>query len=223
MKQFELSSIGGFLQLDRFVYPYVITPGGILLNLNDLRNPFHSTLNEFIGRFQTQTEDVLMHYSKIIQYGIRFIKKYKYYYQTIDNRFISLNDLLLSHRSLFFVQLFNSDKISLVNLHEHYRSDYLNLVTTNFNRCGYINKQPCVNGWSTFDSIDIYHNKRARLAQIHETLLINWLLIYDHREVEVHQQTTELVLIEQPTEVINNQLKRIDHELLRKRVQMFNI
>ena len=53
---------------------------------------------------------------KIVEYGTRYIKKYKYYYKNIDDKFISLHHLLLSHRSFFFIQLFNSNQISLKNL-----------------------------------------------------------------------------------------------------------
>jgi len=158
---------------------------------------------------------------KIVEYGTRYIKKYKYYYKNVDEKFISLYHLLLSHRSLFFVQLFNSNKISLTNLHEYYRSDFSNLLTNNISNCGYVNNQPCINGWSLFDST-INNETKSRLAIQDEVILINWLLIYDNKCVQVHYQLNDLILIKQQLSLLTEKMKFIQNEHIKKRAILMN-
>lgn len=217
----DLASIGGYLQLDRCIYPYIISSSDILLNLNDLRQPFNATLHVLMPYFLPQSSNLMNNYMKIVDYGTRFIKKYKYYYKNIDDKFISLSHLLLLHRSFFFVQLFNSKKISLTDLHEYYRSDFSNLLSNNISNCGYLNNQPCVNSWSLFDST-ITMDKRMRLANASEILLINWLLIYDHQSLHVHNQTNDLILVKQPLSLINEKMKVLQNEHVKKRAILLN-
>lgn len=219
--QLDLASIGGYLQLDRCIYPYIISSSDILLNLNDLRQPFNATLHVLMPYFLPQSSNLMNNYMKIVDYGTRFIKKYKYYYKNIDDKFISLSHLLLLHRSFFFVQLFNSKKISLTDLHEYYRSDFSNLLSNNISNCGYLNNQPCVNSWSLFDST-ITMDKRMRLANASEILLINWLLIYDHQSLHVHNQTNDLILVKQPLSLINEKMKVLQNEHVKKRAILLN-
>lgn len=162
---------------------------------------------------------------KIVDHGTRFIKKYKYYYKTIDNQFIRLEHLLLLHRSVLFVQLFPSDRTSLLHLHENYRGDFYNLLTKNLSHCGFINDQPCVNSWSLYDSLTSGESQ-ARLATEDEILLINWLLIYNHREAQVHQYqqqpNQELVLVKQPLSLLMETFQPIQNEHIRKRAIFTN-
>ena len=214
--QFDLASIGGYLQLDRCIYPYIISSSDILLNLNDLRQPFNTTLHVLMPYFLPQSSNLINNYMKIVDYGTRFIKKYKYYYKNIDEKFISLYHLLLLHRSFFFVQLFNSKKISLTDLHEYYRSDFSNLLCNNISNCGYLNNQPCLNSWSLFDST-VTIEKRMRLANQDEILLINWLLIYNNQCLCVHNQTNDLILVKQQLSFINEKMKFLQNEHIKKR------
>ncbi|CAF1192862.1 unnamed protein product [Adineta steineri] len=217
----DLSSIGGYLQLDRCIYPYIITSSDILLNLNDLRKPFNSTLNTLMPYFHSQPLNLINNYMKIIEYGTRYIKKYKYYYKNVDEKFISLYQLLLSHREFFFVQLFNSNKISLTDLHEYYRSDFSNLLTNNLSDCGYLNNQPCINGWSLYDSI-LNHERKSRLATKDEIILINWLFIYDNKSIYVHNQLNDLILVKQQLSLIKEKMKFIQNEHIKKRSILMN-
>ena len=219
--QFDLASIGGYLQLDRCIYPYIISSSDILLNINDLRQPFNDTLHSLMPYFLPQSSALINNYKKIVDYGTRSIKKYKYYSKNIDEKFISLYHLLLVHRSFFFVQLFHSKKISLCNLHEFYRSDFSNLLSKNISNCGYFNYQPCLNNWSVFDST-VTIDQRMRLANQDEILLINWLLIYDNQCLRVHHQTHDQVLVKQQLTVINEKMKFLQNEHVRKRAIMIN-
>ena len=213
MFKFDFLSIGGYLQLDRCIYPYIISSSDLLLNLNDLRKTFNSSLNILMPYFHAQSRNLINNYIKIVEYGTRYIKKYRYYYKKIDDKFISLNHLLLSHSSLFFIQLFNSKKISLKNLHQYYRSDYSNLLMKNISTSGYLNNyQPCLNEWRLFD-LTIDHDKQSRLATEDETILINWLLIYDNKSVHVHYQTNDLILVKSSHE----NMKSIENEHSRRR------
>ncbi|CAF0959619.1 unnamed protein product [Adineta ricciae] len=212
----DLSSIGGYLQLDQCIYPYVISSSDILLNVNDLRKPFQSTLNYLMPHCQQQSSDVINNYIKIVQYGIRCIKKYKYYYKNVDDKFISLYRLLLSHQSMFFVQLFDAQTILSKNLHEYYRTDFVNLLTKNISNCGYLNTQPCINGWTPHNST-IDDQTRSRLATYDEVLLFNWLLIYDNKCVRVHNQSGELVLVKQQLSIVKDKMKLVQNEHIRKR------
>jgi hypothetical protein len=129
--------------------------------------------------------------------------------------------LLLSHRSFFFIQLFNSNQISLKNLHEYYRSDVSNLLTNNISNCGYLNNQPCVNGWALFDSI-INNEQKSRLATQDEIILINWLFIYDNKSVHVHYQSNDLILVKQQLSLITEKMKLIQNEHIKKRAMFIN-
>ncbi|CAF0771593.1 unnamed protein product [Rotaria sordida] len=220
-EKFDLSSIGGYLQLDRCIYPYIITSSDILLNLNDLRKPFSSTLNILMPYFKSQSINLINNYMKIVEYGTRYIKKYKYYYKDIDDKFISLYHLLLCHHSLFFVQLFNSKKISLKILHEYYRSDFTNLLTKNISNMGYLNTQPCINGWCLFDTI-LDNEKKSRLSTQDETILIHWLLIYDNKCLYVHNQVNDLILVKQQLSIITEKMKFIQNEHMKKRAILNN-
>lgn len=219
--QFDLASIGGYLQLDRCIYPYIISSSDILLNLNDLRQPFNTTLHVLMPYFLPQPSNLMNNYMKIVDYGTRFIKKYKYYYKNIDDKFISLYHFLLLHRSFFFVQLFNSKKISLTDLHEYYRSDFSNLLCNNISNIGYLNNQPCLNSWSLFDST-VTIDKRMRLANQDEILLINWLLIYDNQCLHVHNQTNDLILVKQQLSFIQEKMKFLQNEHVKKRAILLN-
>ncbi|CAF3645656.1 unnamed protein product [Rotaria sp. Silwood1] len=220
-QKFDLSSIGGYLQLDRCIYPYITTSSDILLNLNDLRKPFSSTLNIIMPYFNSQPKNLINNYMKIVEYGTRYIKKYKYYYKDVDDKFISLYHLLLCHRSFFFVQLFNSKKVSLKILHEYYRSDFSNLLIKNISNSGYLNNQPCINGWCLFDST-LDNEKKSRLATQDETILINWLLIYDNKCIYVHNQINDLILVKQHLCVIAEKMKFIENEHIKKRAILSN-
>ena len=156
---------------------------------------------------------------KIVDYGTRSIKKYKYYYKDIDEKFISLSDLLLCHRSFLFVQLFNSNKILLKYLHEYYRSDFANLLALNLSNCGYLNGQPCVNSWSLADS-NLNLEKKSRLATKDETILINWLLIYDRKCLLVHNQTADLILVKEQIFLVTDKMKLIQNEHIKKRAML---
>ncbi len=171
--------------------------------------------------FHSQSINLINNYMKIVEYGTRYIKKYKYYYKNIDDKFISLYHLLLSHRSFFFVQLFNSKKISLKNLHEYYRSDFSNLLANNISNCGYLNNQPCLNSWSLFDST-ITNEKKSRLANQDEIILINWLLIYENKCLQVHYQTNDLILVKQQLSLIMEKMKFIQNEHIKKRAILMN-
>ncbi|UJR29084.1 hypothetical protein I4U23_010298 [Adineta vaga] len=217
----DLSSIGGYLQLNQCIYPYIISSTDILLNLNDLRKPFHSTLNHLMPYFQNQSSDLINNYIKIVQYGIHYIKKYKYYYKNVDEKFISLYHLLLSHRSIFFVQLFNSKTILSKHLHEYYRTDFSNLLTKNISNCGYFNTQPSINGWTLYNST-IDNQIRSRLATQDEILLINWLCIYDNKCLNVHNQSHELILVKHPLSTIEDKMKLIENEHIKKRSILMN-
>lgn len=158
---------------------------------------------------------------KIVDYGTRYIKKYKYYSKNIDEKFISLYHLLLLHRSFFFVQLFHSKKISLSQLHEYYRSDFPSLLCNHISNCGFLNNQPCLNSWSLFDSTANI-DQRMRLANTDESLLINWLLIYDNQCLRVHNQIHDLVLVKQQLPVINEKMKFLQNEHVKKRAMIMN-
>ncbi|CAF3702430.1 unnamed protein product [Rotaria socialis] len=216
-EKFDLSSIGGYLQLDRCIYPYIISPSGILLNLNDLRKPFSSTINILMPYFNAQPVNLINNYMKIVEYGTRYIKKYKYYYKNVDDKFISLYHLLLCHRSLFFVQLFNSSKISLRNLHEYYRSDFANLLTENIVNSGYLYDQPCINGWRLVDSMMLDNEEKTRLATDDEIILINWLLIYDNKCLNVHNQIYDSILVKQQLSLAAKNMKFLQYEHIKKR------
>lgn len=172
--------------------------------------------------FQSQSINLINNYMKIVEYGTRYIKKYKYYYKNIDDKFISLNHLILCHRSFLFVQLFNSNKISLKNLHEYYQSDFSNLLTNNLNNCGYLNNQPCINNWSLYDNQIINHEKKTRLANKNEIILINWLFIYDNKSLYVHYQIDDLILVKQQLSLIREKMKFIQNEHIKKRAIVIN-
>lgn len=216
MIQFDLSSIGGYLQLGRCIYPYIISSSDILLNLNDLQKPFCSTLGILKPYFKSQPVNLINNYMKIVEYGTRYIKKYKYYYKNIDDKFISLHNLLTLHDSLLFVQLFNSKKISLKILHQYYRSDFSSLLTKNLCNCGYLNNQPCINGWCLIDSVS-HNEKKSRIATDDEVILINWLLIYDNKCLDVHNQINDHILIKQSLSVVEEKMKFIQSEHMNKR------
>lgn len=219
--KFDLTSIGGYLQLDRCIYPYIISSNDILLNLNDLRQPFHDRLTSLLPYFHIQSSDLITNYMKIVDYGTRYIKKYKYYFKNIDEKFISLYDLLLCHRSLIFVQLFSSNKILLKHLHEYYRSDFANLLSINLSNCGYLNGQPCVNSWSLNDSC-LNLEKKSRFATKDETILINWLLIYDNKCLSVHNQLADHILVKQPISFVTEKIKLLQNEHIKKRAMLIN-
>jgi hypothetical protein len=216
--QFQLSSIGGYLQLDRCIYPYIVSSSTLLLNLNDLRKPFVATLNKLVPYFRRQPATLLDNYAKIVDYGTRYIKNYKYYYKDIDDKFISLDHLLLLHRSLFFVQLFHINRTSLTNLHEFYRADFTSLLSNNLMHCVYSNGRPCVNGWSLVDA-SVSGQRPSRLATRDELLLINWLLIYDQRAIQVHQQIDDIIVSQPLACELNEQVRSIENEHQRKRAE----
>lgn len=171
--------------------------------------------------FHSQPTDLINNYMEIVEYGTRYIKKYKYYYKNIDDKFISLYHLLLCHRSFMFVQLFNSNKISLKNLHEYYRSNFSNLLTNNLTNCGYLNNQPCIDSWSLVDKI-LNNEKKTRLATEDETILINWLFIYDNKCLHVHYQINDLILVKQQLSLIREKMKFIQNEHIKKRAILMN-
>jgi len=216
----DLSPIGGYLQLDRCIYPYILSSSDILLNFNDLRKPFASTLDVLMPFFRSQSKLMMENYMKIVEHGTRFIKKYKYYYKNVDNQFISLEHLLLLHRSILFVQLFPSDRTSLIHLHENYRNDFSNLLTKNLSHCRYINDQPCLNDWSLYDSI-MNGDNQSRLATEDEILLIHCLFIYNHREIQVHhyqqRPNRELILVKQSFSLLKENIKTIQTKHIEKR------
>ena len=159
---------------------------------------------------------------RIVDYGTRSIKKYKYYYKNVDEKFISLNHLLLLHRSLLFIQLFNSNRVPLTELHEYYRTDFSTLLSNSLSTCGYFNDQPCLDIWSLFDST-VNSEMTSRLATPDETILINWLLIYGNRADRVHHQVDDLVLVKQDPSSMRDKVTFIQSEHMRKRSTLTNI
>jgi hypothetical protein len=109
----------------------------------------------------------------------------------------------------------------LKNLHEYYRSDFSNLLANNISNCGYLNNQPCLNSWSLFDST-ITNEKKSRLANQDEIILINWLLIYENKCLQVHYQTNDLILVKQQLSLIMEKMKFIQNEHIKKRAILMN-
>ena len=221
-RQFDLPSVGGYLQLDRCIYPYIISSSDILLNLNDLRKPFDATLHLLLPYFHVQPAHLIINYMRIVDYGTRSIKKYKYYYKNVDEKFISLNQLLLLHRSFLFVQLFNAHRVPLRQLHEYYRTDFSSLLSNSLATCGYVNDQPCLGIWSLFDA-RVNSELTSRLATLDETILINWLLIYGNRADRVHHQVDDVVLVKQDPSSMRDKVKSIQSEHMRQRSIFTNI